>query len=319
MALPAALAVRLRESHWRFVVTGAGGWAGMATLDLLYAALGGQASRRVLAFGSTARELLLRDGNRVQQQPLAALAELASAPTMLLHYAFLTRDRVAGMNLPDYVAQNRAISELVERFARRSGVDTALVLSSGAVYARDGSLERDLQANPYGLLKLEDEARFMRWAEERRAALVLPRLFNLSGPYINKLDTYALATLIRAAQAGEPMRIRATRAVVRSYTAVEDLLAASLWRLAQVGRGAARFDTAGEREIEIGELALQVNLVLGSTVPIERPPLEGGTRVDRYVGDGAAYAALLDEAGIEPQPLQRQIARTAEYLHHHFP
>ncbi len=318
MALPTALAVRLRESHWRFVVTGAGGWAGMATLDLLYAALGGQASRRVLAFGSTARELLLRGGGRVQQQPLAALAELASAPTMLLHYAFLTRDRVAGMSLQEYVAQNRAISEFVERFARGPGVDAALVLSSGAVYARDGSLERDLQANPYGMLKLEDETRFARWAAERGATLVLPRLFNLSGPYINKLDTYALATLIRAAQAGEPMRIRAAHAVVRSYTAVEDLLAVSLWRLAQGVRGVVRFDTAGEREVEIGELALEVKLALGSAVPIERPPLDGA-QVDRYVGDGSAYAELLDQAGIVPLLLQRQIARTADDLNQRFP
>lgn len=315
MALPVALAVRLRDSHWRFVVTGASGWVGMATLDLLHAALGAQASRRVFAFGSAARELLLHDGGRVQQRPLAALAELAPAPTMLLHYAFLTRDRVPGMGLQDYVAQNRAISEIVERFARGAGVDAALVLSSGAVYARDGGLERDLQANPYGMLKLEDEVRFARWVEERGATLVLPRLFNLSGPYINKLETYALATLIRATQAGEPMRIRAAHAVVRSYIAVEDLLAVSLWRLAQGARGVVRFDTAGEREVEIGELALEIKLALRSEVPIERPPLDG-TRVDRYVGNGAAYAAILDEARIVPQPLQQQIVLTADDLNY---
>lgn len=313
MALPAALATRLRESDWRFVVTGASGWVGMATLELLHAALDEQASSRVLAFGSTTRELLLRNGRRVLQRPMTALEDLAPVPTMLLHYAFLTRDRVAGMSLHDYVAQNRAISEQVECCARSFGTRAALVLSSGAVYAQEGELTCDLNANPYGVLKLEDEARFTCWAEDCGAKLLLPRLFNLSGPYINKLETYALATLIRAAQTDEPMRIRAAHPVVRSYTAVEDLLAVNLWHLAQGARTVVRFDTAGEREVEIGELALEVKRVVGSTLPVVRPPLEN-TRIDRYVGNGAKYAELLAEAGITPQTLPQQIARTADDL-----
>ena len=313
LRLPAALAAQLRASPWRFVVTGASGWLGMATLDLLHGALGAQAAQRVLAFGSAARELRLRDGWRVQQQPLAALNELPAAPTLLLHYAFLTRDRVAGMPLGDYVSANRALSAQVAQACARLGVGGALVLSSGAVYAADGTPAHDLQANPYGVLKLEDEAHFAHWAEAAGATLVLPRLFNLSGPYINKLDTYALATLIGAALAGEPMRIRAAHAVVRSYTAVHDLLTLALRRLAAGGGGVLRFDTAGEREVEIGELAEEVRRVLGAAVAIERPPRDVA-RVDRYVGDGAAYAALLREAGIAPQTLAQQIASTADDL-----
>ncbi len=318
LRLPRALEERLRACGLRFLVTGASGWIGMATLEMLFSALGADAAQRVIAFGSAPRVLALRNGTRVQQRPLADLQVLAPAPTMLLHYAFLTRDRVAGMPLEDYVSRNRAISDLVESCARSLGVTAALVLSSGAVYTRDGGLVTDFPTNPYGALKLEDEIRFSRWAEDTGAALVLPRLFNLSGPYINKLDTYALATLIRATQRGEHMRIRAAHTVVRSYTAVADLLATALWRLSRNQSGAWRFDTAGETEIEIGDLAQLVRQTLGSTSGIERPPRDP-VGIDRYVGEGAAYAALLAEAGITPQALARQIVNTAADLERRFP
>ena len=63
------------------------------------------------------------------------------------------------------------------------------------------------------------------------------------------------------------------------------------------------FDTAGEREIEVGELAALAASVLGQPeMEILRPALDG-TPADRYVGDPAIFNFLARSYGIELQTL----------------
>jgi UDP-glucuronate decarboxylase len=88
------------------VITGAGGWIGLATLDLLHVALGDQFGKRVRAFGSSTRVLRLNDGTQVLQRPLGDLAWLPHEPTIVLHTAFLTKDR-AGDHNPAAIGDQR--------------------------------------------------------------------------------------------------------------------------------------------------------------------------------------------------------------------
>ncbi len=67
LALPPAIADSLRSSEARILVTGAGGWIGSATLELLAQALGPEGfRRRVRAFASRSRSLALRGGVSVE-------------------------------------------------------------------------------------------------------------------------------------------------------------------------------------------------------------------------------------------------------------
>ena len=52
----------------------------------------------------------------------------------------------------------------------------------------------------------------------------MPRVFNLAGPFINKIQIYALATMIGDALAGRPIEIRASHRVLRSYLHVGDCI-----------------------------------------------------------------------------------------------
>src|SRR5271167_804969 len=90
-------AARLREGPWRVVVVGAGGWLGMATLELLHGLFGERFRDRVRCFGSSARDLALRGGVTVEQKPLSSLADLRSSPTLVLHLAFLTQEKARAM------------------------------------------------------------------------------------------------------------------------------------------------------------------------------------------------------------------------------
>lgn len=295
------------------MVVGARGWIGRTALALLHEALGGEAfACRVVCFGSSAGAVELGDGLIASQLPLSALAGLDRRPTLLLHLAFLTKDKVADMDADAYTSANRALSRQVLEALEPIGADRVFVASSGAAaFAEDPAAAADLRL--YGGLKREDEEAFAAWAEaspaERRAAA--GRIYSVSGPYINKPDLYALASFILDALSGRPIEVRAPMPVVRGYVAVRELVSLVLvMLLAQGGAAAIRFDTGGEA-LELGAVAGVVADVLGGQV-LRRPITE--PRENRYVGDDRAWRALLARHGIEHLPLADQVRETAAYL-----
>jgi UDP-glucuronate decarboxylase len=303
---PAALEA-LAATDARIVVTGAGGWLGLATLELLRDALGDGFETRVVAFGSSARTLSLRNGD-IAQRPLAELATLPPAPTWVLHYAFLTKDRAAAMDDDTYAAACAAIRETVLAALEPIGARGVFVASSGAAARADDPAEaREMRL--YGRLKRDDEAAFASWAEAAGKRAVIARIFNLTGPYINKHAAYAIASFILDALAGRAITVKASREVIRGYVAIRELVSLALTLLAE-SDGVTRLATGGE-PLELGEVAHAVAGALGGTV--DRAAITEAD-ADRYVGDADGYAALLSQYGIAPVALDRQIAETADWL-----
>ena len=314
LALPPPIAESLRASGWRVLVTGASGWLGQAALEMLAEAFGDGWRGRVLAFGSSARIWTLRDGAKVDQHPLAEMPSLPPAPSLLLHFAYLTREKTAAMPVDAYVAANRMLSRVAAEGGASAGVERAFVVSSGAALS---ALAKPGDPDPallYGRLKLEDEALFEDFAHAVQGRRVfVARLFNLSGPYINKLDSYALSSFIQQARRGS-IGIRARHPVVRSYTSAANLLSVALGQLLAVdAEPHLCVETAGEREVELGELADLVRTLVAPDAAIERPDARAGP-VDRYVGDGARFRRLLAAHGVDEDPLARQVVDTADYL-----
>lgn len=311
-------AERLSTSNVRVVVTGARGWLGQASLEMFEQALGDGFTDRVFAFGSNARTLAMRSGRSIDIAPLSMLGALAAAPTLLLHFAFLTKERVAGMAPDEYFRRSEEIAGTVAEAMPRIGVESMLFPSSGAVYGLptrpDRSAREDPQENPYGTQKLRDERLFSAICEKHKVRLAIPRVFSLSGPFINKHDAYALASIIKFALAGTPVELRARRRVVRSYLAVRDLLNATIgWLWAGTEPDRNVLDTCGEI-VEVGELARRALQVLGrSGVRVNRPPL-GTEPDDLYVGEGAEFERLAAGQGTRLASLDEQIVDTAEYL-----
>ncbi len=314
---PVAPGELLRDSGLDVVVIGASGWIGRATLDLLSGALGpAEFERRVHVLGSANRTVAVRPGLDVACRALGEWREVSAGPALVVHNAFLTRDRVQATEPAAYVEQNRAISAVVRELISRHDVRGIVLPSSGAARGPDGAPERDLARNPYGALKAEDEELFGALAAERGVPLAVPRIFGLSGPYINKPDLYALASFIEAVRRGDPIRIRARHPVFRSYVDVGDLLALCLAIVLRDAPGqAVAFDTAGEEPVEVGHLARTVAAVLDRAGhPVERE-LDPLLPADSYVGDPARISQLCTRHGIAPHPRPEQVGRTARYLY----
>ena len=300
----------LRDDHRRIVITGSGGWLGMATLELLKTALGTDISSRIACFGSARRMLHLTDGSTIEQQPLAALAGLAPMPTFVLHLAFLTKDRAEAMDEAEYRRANRSLSRTVLDSLDRIAAQAVFVASSGAAAFADA-----ISASPamrlYGALKGQDEEDFAAWAQTGDRKAVLARSFNLSGPHINKHASYALASFILDALAGRPIAVRAAHPVVRGYVAIRELMSLVFALMLEGEASVVRFDSGGT-PMEMAAIAQGVADLVGP-VAVHRPAL-GGDPADEYVGDDSTYRRLLAERGIESVPFAQQVIETARFL-----
>ncbi len=306
---------KLIESGLDVVVTGAGGWLGQATLEMLETSLGPETAARLHVFASRRRSVTLRSETELEVLPLSELPRLNIGPHLLAHYAFATRELVSELGHLDYVSHNQQITELVASHVERTRSVGVLMVSSGAVYLGD-----HLATNPYGVMKAREERRFSdvvatlgQSGPAPRA--VVPRLFNLAGPFLNKPDRYVLGSILRDIARGGPIQLHSTHPVVRSYVHVRDLV--DLAFAVMLGDGPAPFepfDTAGDREIEVGDLAKLAATVLGKPeMPIKRPPFDH-TEDDRYVGDPAAINSLARLYGVKMSSLSQQIEDTALFM-----
>ncbi|WP_279350964.1 NAD-dependent epimerase/dehydratase family protein [Erythrobacter litoralis] len=305
-----AVAEQLRADDRRIVIVGAGGWIGRVLLSGLYYALGKeQFSQRVRCFGSVARPISFGTGLAVSQAPLSDARSLAPEATILFHLAFLTKDKVARMDEDAYVSANRKLSEDVLDVMSTIGVDRLFYASSGAAaFAEDEGAASDLCL--YGKLKRADEVRFANWAEEdaRSRRAVITRIYSVSGPFINKHDTYALADFIRSSLSGEEISVTAPMPVYRSFVAIRELLSLILAQLLRDdGPSTWAYDSGGD-PVELAGVAKEVVWVLGGSVRKRHI-----TRQDSnlYYGDDGEYQKLLSKFAITSVPLRQQVAETA--------
>jgi len=302
------LAIRLSNEKCNYVVTGANGWLGRATLSMLRKALGNEFDARVTALGSH------------YKHPVQSLLEWeppSGLPLIVFHYAFLTKDKVSSLSAQDFVERNASISNKVRSWIESDKLKGIILPSSGAVYDHLLHRSRDPSAGLYGQLKYQDEVDFTSSCAGHNVGLIIPRVFNLSGPYINKFDNYALASFITQVLRNQPITIQARRKVLRSYYFIGDLIELSVQMLLnQATVSAECFDIAGKEIVELGELAERVTSVLARHVPpkIARPILVDDTEEDRYVGNCARLEKLEDRFGIKPMQLNQQIIITGQYI-----
>lgn len=312
IAFSSETARALRVSGRRIVVTGAGGWLGKASLEMLHAALGDEFGERVIAYASSTRTETLRSGVQINIRALSTLDDDAPNGAYVLHYAYLGKEQVAKLGPERFIEVNKEINDRVLRFAQGIKSGGLFFASSGAAHFSVGS-EQDPDREPYGAAKVRDEARFLALTAPH-FPVVCCRIFNMAGPFINKLDDYALSCIIRDIQNGGPIRLRASRSVFRSFVHVRDIvdLAGSL--MVNGGAPSEPFDTCGSEIVEVGELARRAAEVLGRPdTPVSRPALTDAAE-DRYVGRNQPFKELLSNMGITPLSLDAQIRDTEEYL-----
>lgn len=272
-----------------------------------------QVTERVRLYGSYARPVTLPSGVALPCRDIGEIAFADLRKSIVLHYAYLTKDKLRELSADAFAAANDRIQNALCRAWEDAPPLAVFFPSSGAVYKRDGSLVDAPDQSPYGWAKLRDEARFIRLASATGTRLSNGRIFSLAGEYINKPQLYALASLLVDIHEGRPIKINAAHPVWRSYAYVGDVINLSL-ALGLENDTSLTFDIAGDEPVEIGELARLCADVCGRPDhEIIRPAMSGAPE-DRMLGTPDVFYRLMKEHRIAPLTLRQQVVATARFL-----
>lgn len=297
---------------FNIAITGATGWLGLALMDICIS-LGLHRKCQIRLFGAAARTVRLRDMD-VQIEALADAAPLGKGIWLVFHYAFLGKERTEDVSEEAFKQINDYILEKVLKLASTAESVKFVFSSSGAVYAPDRSLVGET-ANAYGHMKVVHEEKIRFWGSRHSVPLIIPRVFNVGGAFINKQSRYALASFIVQAYKDGTLIVNAPRPTFRSFVDVSELSVLLLLMLNTLSEGQIIFDTGGREVIEMNDLALETAVVIsGHTLPVHRPVWEPTFSADWYVGDAKDYQVKLASFGLSPTRLRNIIATTAKSM-----
>ena len=312
LSFSSAVTEILQSDSRQIIVTGATGWLGMASLSMLSDAMGAEFDKRVTAYGAAEKRIVLRD-RQIRILPLSELSSNKCKMPLLLHLAFITRERTKDMSSLDFMRRNIEISETVEKFANLSRPSGLFLPSSGAVHLEMGDDPR--LTNPYGFLKFQDENTFGSMFPNLDKAAII-RIFNISGPFLHKSDTFALSKILKEIEQSGVVRIESDYYVRRSYVYVGEVVELAFQiMLGLVNSPNTPFDTRGSEVIEIEELAARCIKVLGKmNIRIERPEIDSSKIENSYVGSEEPISSIYANAKLKRMNLNQQIELTNKFL-----
>lgn len=294
------------------VITGPTGWIGRALLAQLHRMGDGDAlapGQEIRLFGSRDGSITIGSGETLPIRDLAAITPDDVAGAHVIHLAYLTKDKVAVVGEEEFHRVNRAIDDAVLTAISGSAPASLFVASSGAA----SLAEQRLDEHPYGLAKLEQEARFLAWSEKSGVPALCGRIFNLAGPHINKLEAYAVSAFALQALGQGHIAIKATQPVFRSFLHVEDLSRIIL-RAARQGLGEPRpVDLCGTEVVEMSGIAQVVLEELGGPITVGRPQVDYSRRSD-YLGIAQETCIICMKLAVDPTGMRQQIRDTIEWI-----
>ena len=281
----------------RVLVLGASGWFGRTMLALL----SGLGSVQVLALASRARQM--PQSSRFHVAAWDEYLVESFGPTVVVNFAFLTRDKWAEGHDAEYRQVNELLISRLLWSTRLPSVRAALTVSSGAAV----SAGSDGDGNPYGVLKAAEERAVLQSVAEHRSVLVA-RAWSVSGPFVRDPRKYLFSDLILQARAGL-VTLRAERPVYRRYVSVDDYLSVCLTRAL---RGVSGVVDSGGPLVEARDLARRVADRLGAAV--EFPNVFDESRPDLYYSDDVGWSEAVAAQGYCPASLDEQIEIVSNHL-----
>ena len=317
MTLSIGLQRKLINDKTVFAITGASGWFGKTTLNLLWEILGEvDFYKRVRAFSSKDGVITIANKFTLPTQSLEKILELKTLD-YLFHYAFLTRDRVDQMDIQSYIDTNTLITDLIIKRLKQGDVKGIFSTSSGAVYNQEGVLvdgDRELLKNPYGVLKRREETLITESCESLQISCLILRVFAVMGAFMTKPKAYAIGDFVYQALTNQHIKILADRPVWRSYSSVQNLVYLGLAYLTTLKRQTPLcIDTCGYI-VEMQTLARQVLICLQIAPNSISRKWNSLDFPNNYVGKSDEIEQLNSRLNIHPSLFENQVMDTTNYL-----
>lgn len=291
-------AVRLIRSalrnEERILILGASGWFGRTALALLE-----DERYQILGIASADKEIFV-NGVRHRLREWDFDMVKAFRPTVLLDFAFLTKDAISKLGLGAYVKLNNLLSRRSFSVLKMSSVTRVLSVSSGAAV-------EDLEAgsvDPYGNKKREIEQELQEFALRRAIQVTVARAWSVSGGFVTKPRNYAFSDFVLGGLTSGTIQVFSNGPVYRRYCSVEDLLALSLGHSSPDSY--YELDSGGDL-VELGELAETTCAhISGSRIEFAHNKRDRESE-SRYHSTGSQWQATADRLGYQYLDLKQQV------------
>ena len=291
-------------------VTGASGWLGKSTLEVVRAS--GHDMSKVVALASSKKDIVLDDGLLIQAHPITDPPDQIQETEILIHLAYLTRDKVGTVGYDRYVLTNLDLTSIALSWLASFQINSFITVSSGARNDQStGAPETNIRSNPYGFLKRVDELVFEEECKRRGITSVVARLWGATGLDMMDAEKYAIGNFVVSALKNQKIDISSGHKVVRRYVDSREFMQVCI-ELAKSGIS-ANLDSGGP-EVEIGQLAQEINRQLGGRLVISRP-LDSNRDDDMYFPKSAEFEEFARILGINLASIEEQISNTIDGQH----
>lgn len=300
-------AVRLAQKSLtasdKALVVGASGWFGQTATEMLEIL-----KIPTLLIGSHSREVDIAGVKKdIQVWNFEKVVDFE--PTVIIDCAFLTREMVGSVGIDNYIEVNRRLVQQIVDLKHLASLRLVVSFSSGAAEIfRSTNPQKSIQDDPYGFLKVEQEAVLQSEFEASGADLVIARVWNTSGSLVTKVNGFALSDLVDQALKGH-MKVSSNFMVWRRYCMIEEVIAVAL----NGPQGSERvFDTGGPL-IEIRDLALLIQELVNPNATLELPADSDGIP-SKYFSDGESWSRWCNTLNFEPASLDEQILQVSNWI-----
>lgn len=202
----------------------------------------------------------------------------------VFHFAAQPGVRTSWHDFDDYVRDNVVATQRLLAATAPDEVTSFVFASSSSVYGQmTGSVDELAPTrpySPYGVTKLAAEALCGAYAQNFGLRAVSLRLFTVYGP--DQRPDMAMHRIIRASLLGESFPMFGDGSQVRSFTFVDDVVAAAIAATEHDVEPGTVLNVSGGATCSLAEVIATVEDLTGRPVPIDRRSTEAGdvTRTD---------------------------------------
>jgi nucleoside-diphosphate-sugar epimerase len=293
----------------KYTITGASGWLGRECISSLISSKTISSFEEVKLYSSKRRILEFPGFGSTTSESFLEIRKSDFPETEhFIHLAFLTRDLLAKYGAKEFKEVNKRLTSQAIDFIANVKPSYVSNVSSGAVFSRDtGNLETDIDNNPYGYGKLEEEKLLKEVCQKNSINLSIGRLWGATGLNMPVNRAYAISDLICMGILDKKIVIKAKNLVYRRYCDAGEFM--KVLTYAAISQRFTLFDSGGPK-VEIGELASLISGEIG--VPNIERQNDPAVPLDDYYPRSQDYENLLDSIGLVPKSLEIQVRKTVE-------
>src|SRR6188508_1011840 len=212
------------------------------------------------------------------------LAEMIDRSDVVVHLAAAVGVKLIVEQPVHTIETNVHGTEVVLKHANKKK-KLVLIASTSEVYGKSADVpfreDADLVLGPtvkhrwaYACSKMIDEFLALAYWKERKLPVIVVRLFNTVGPRQTGQYGMVVPSLVRQALDGKPITVFGDGTQSRSFTYVGDVVRAMVALMNEPRAVGQVFNIGNGNEITIGDLALKVRELAGSSSEIVRIPYD---------------------------------------------